>query len=252
MKLIQSALALFAISFTALGAAPVRTLLQDAKAPEAAKEEERKSEPYTLTTCPVSGEKLGSMGDPIVMTVADREVRLCCKGCVGRIEKDPQKYLESVDSALAKQQKPYYPLATCLVTGDPLVEDGKDIAVDVIVKNRLFRVCCKGCVKDLAEKENEYFTKLDAAVVKVQRENYPLTNCVVREKSELGSMGDPIEIVVGNRLVRFCCKGCLPKFDAEPAKFLATIDAAWAPIHARKAGADEKKEEESPSGKQGQ
>ena len=45
-------------------------------------------------TCPVSGEELGSMGTPLKMTVGDKAVFLCCKGCVKAFNKDPQKYLK--------------------------------------------------------------------------------------------------------------------------------------------------------------
>ena len=207
------------------------------KKPEAAKAKERAAEPYTLSTCPVSGEKLGSMGDPFVLTVEGRDVKLCCKGCVGKIEKDPAKYLAVVDEGFVSQQRPYYPLSTCVVSGEPLVEDGKDIALEVVHKNRLFRLCCKGCVKKLKAKPATYFTALDSAVKRAQAKDYPLETCIVREKSKLGSMGDPAELVVGNRLVRFCCSGCQPKFDENPAKFLVRLDAAWAPIHAKRAKA---------------
>ena len=43
--------------------------------------------------CPVSGEKLGSMGPPYKVTVSGVEVLLCCDGCEAEIKKDPEKYL---------------------------------------------------------------------------------------------------------------------------------------------------------------
>ena len=67
---------------------------------------------------------------------------------------------------------------------------------------------------------------IDEAIVAKQRENYPLDICVVA-KGKLGSMGEPVEIVAGNRLVRFCCAGCKPAFEKEPARYLAMIDEAW-------------------------
>lgn len=212
---------------------------QEGKERKAAASEtkERPSEPYTLSTCPVSGEKLGSMGDPVVLTVEGREVKLCCKGCVSKIEKDPAKFLAVVDEGLAAEQKPYYPLSTCVVSGEPLVEEGKDIGIDVVVKNRLFRLCCKGCVRKLKANSETHFTALDSAVNQAQGKDYPLDTCIVREKSKLGSMGEPAEMVVGNRLVRFCCSGCQPKFGEDPTKYLARLDAAWAPIHAKRSKA---------------
>jgi YHS domain-containing protein len=49
------------------------------------------------TTCPVSGEPLGSMGEPIVMTHEGKEVKLCCKSCIKKFEADPAKYAAMVD-----------------------------------------------------------------------------------------------------------------------------------------------------------
>ncbi len=45
--------------------------------------------PYTLDTCPVSGEKLGSMGDPSVKMYDGREVRFCGGG--GGLAHTPQR-----------------------------------------------------------------------------------------------------------------------------------------------------------------
>jgi YHS domain-containing protein len=44
-------------------------------------------------TCPVTGEKLGSMGEPYKVVVKGRVVFLCCEGCKEEIEAHPDKYL---------------------------------------------------------------------------------------------------------------------------------------------------------------
>ena len=54
-------------------------------------------------TCVVSGEKLGSMGDPYVFTYEGRQVKLCCDGCLADFKKDPAKYLKKMDEADAKE-----------------------------------------------------------------------------------------------------------------------------------------------------
>ncbi len=61
---------------------------------------------YPFTTCLVSGEALGSMGDTFVHIYKeegkpDREIRLCCKGCLKKFVKEPAKYLGKLDGALA-------------------------------------------------------------------------------------------------------------------------------------------------------
>jgi YHS domain-containing protein len=58
-----------------------------------------------LTTCPVSGDKLGEMGDPYVFVYKGQEVKLCCPNCKKDFEKDPAKYLKKIQDAAAKSQK---------------------------------------------------------------------------------------------------------------------------------------------------
>jgi YHS domain-containing protein len=57
------------------------------------------TQPYPLTTCVVAGSKLGSRGDPYVHYHEGREVRFCCKGCLGAFNKDPAKYIAKIDAA---------------------------------------------------------------------------------------------------------------------------------------------------------
>ncbi len=52
---------------------------------------------YPLDTCLVSGEKLGSMGEPVVIQHEGREIKFCCDSCVPKFKKDPEKYLEKLD-----------------------------------------------------------------------------------------------------------------------------------------------------------
>lgn len=52
--------------------------------------------------CPVTGEPLGSMGDPIPVTVQGRTIQVCCQGCVAAVQKNPEKYLKAVDDELAR------------------------------------------------------------------------------------------------------------------------------------------------------
>ncbi|MBL9209559.1 MAG: hypothetical protein JNL92_03775 [Opitutaceae bacterium] len=61
-------------------------------------------------------------------------------------------------------------------------------------------------------------------------ENYPLKSCVVSDEP-LGSMGDAVKYThrepgKPDRLVLFCCEGCIEDFKGDPAKFLAKLDAA--------------------------
>lgn len=48
------------------------------------------------TVCPVSGEALGSMGEPIVVTHEGKEVKLCCKSCLKDFNADPATYTAKI------------------------------------------------------------------------------------------------------------------------------------------------------------
>ena len=61
---------------------------------------------YPLTTCVVSGEKLGKMGQPVVYKHEGREVRFCCGGCEAPFKKDAEKYLKKLDEAKASTTQP--------------------------------------------------------------------------------------------------------------------------------------------------
>jgi hypothetical protein len=43
---------------------------------------------YPLDTCLVSGEKLGEMGEPVVLLVGNQQVKLCCDSCLPDVKKD--------------------------------------------------------------------------------------------------------------------------------------------------------------------
>ncbi len=51
---------------------------------------------------------------------------------------------------------------------------------------------------------------------------YPLRTCIVTDNA-LESMGGSISRVHQGQQVKFCCKPCVRKFDAAPAKYLAKL-----------------------------
>ena len=57
--------------------------------------------PDKMTTCPVSGEKLGEMGKPYVFVYQGQEVKLCCSGCKKDFDKDPAQYIKKIQDAAA-------------------------------------------------------------------------------------------------------------------------------------------------------
>lgn len=174
---------------------------------------------YPLEICAVSGKKLGSMGDAIELVHEGRQVRFCCQGCVPTFKKDPVKFIGKIDKKIITAQKDKYPLETCVISGEKLDNKSKS----VVVKNRLVRVCCGNCAKKIKDKLPPKFTaKLDEAIVKTQTKKYPLETCVISGEA-LGSMGPAKNVIVGNTLVKVCCKGCVKKVALNPAKYIQMV-----------------------------
>jgi YHS domain-containing protein len=119
-----------------------------------------------------------------------------------------------------------YPLDYCVISNEKLGKMGDPVVK--VYDGREVKFCCNMCVKTFEKDKVKGFKKIDDAVAAAQKPAYPLETCVVTGE-KLGKMGDPVDYVYNNRLVRFCCKGCIPTFKKDPAKYLAMIDAAFAP-----------------------
>lgn len=120
-------------------------------------------------------------------------------------------------------QMQLYPLDTCVVSGEKLGSRGEPFDYDH--EGRLVRLCCQGCVGPFQESPAVYLEKLDAAVIAAQSESYPLTTCPV-SGMKLGGMGEPVDYVYQGQLVRFCCSGCIDKFNEDPSAAMAMLEAA--------------------------
>ncbi|MGE4618643.1 MAG: hypothetical protein AAEJ04_02405 [Planctomycetota bacterium] len=179
------------------------------------------TEAYPLETCAVAGKKLGSMGKPIDYVHEGRQVRFCCRGCVPKFKSNPEQYLAAVDAKIIETQKKNYPTDTCLLSQQKLDNTAKEI----VINNRLVRLCCGRCVKKIKADPQSIFKKLDAAILKAQAKSYPLTTCVISGE-DLNSMGKPKDVIVGNTLIKVCCKGCVSKVTADPAKFIEMVQSA--------------------------
>lgn len=115
---------------------------------------ERQTPIYPLETCVVSGEKLGSMGDPVDVVHGTRLARLCCKGCLKTFRAKPDGFMAKIDAALIERQRADYPLDKCLVSDEKLGSMGEPI--ERLYGITLVRLCCKGCVKSF-EKDPDKF-----------------------------------------------------------------------------------------------
>ncbi|QDV83774.1 Archaeal TRASH domain protein [Stieleria magnilauensis] len=202
--------------------------------------------------CPVSGKPLGSMGDPVAVDVNGQRVFVCCGGCVSAVKSDPAKYAAgrpqitvatstAADAAAIAAQK------VCPVMDEPL--GGMGTPIKVTIGDKPIYLCCKGCIKKIQAEPAKYLamvygdqkgsagarsdgapasnpnitvtaaTQADAAMIAQQKV------CPVMDEP-LGSMGDPIKVMVGDKPIFLCCKGCIKRIKADPAKYLAMVYGA--------------------------
>lgn len=173
-------------------------------------------DPYPLDKCPLTGKALSADSPSAVKD--GREFKFCCNGCKGKLETDAASVISKADAAITEKEKPAYPLDTCIMSGEKLT----DKAVDAVINNRLVRFCCADCVDSFKKDVAGNMKKLDTAVIEKQKASYASKKCPVSGE-ELGSMGDPLNVVIANQMVSLCCKGCEKKLRAEPAKYIAMV-----------------------------
>ena len=150
---------------------------------------------------------------------------------------------DTVKVAQAVKEAEAYPLDYCIVTGERL--GGMGDAVVKVYDGREVRFCCGGCVKIFEKDKAKWTKKLDDAIIAAQKPAYPLNTCVVSGET-LGSMGEPVEYVYGNRLVRLCCNGCISALNKDPEKYLRMIHAAATPAKAVETPAGSESPSETP------
>lgn len=78
---------------------PAPKIAQIAKTPEDKAKAADLAKSYPLTTCVVSHDGLGGMGETVDALYEGRLIRFCCKGCVKSFNKNPDKYLKELDTA---------------------------------------------------------------------------------------------------------------------------------------------------------
>jgi Cu(I)/Ag(I) efflux system membrane fusion protein len=116
----------------------------------------------------------------------------------------------------------------CPVTNTKLGSMGDPIPVDV--QGRRVWTCCDACPPKLQADPTVYSAKLTALSTRA----FPLTSISAQKicpvtNTKLGSMGDPVPVAVNGKTVYTCCAACIPKLQAEPARYLARL--APAPTH---------------------
>lgn len=104
--------------------------------------------------CPITGNKLESMGGPVKATVSKATVFLCCKGCFRK--KISQKHWKTVTANLVEAQ------GRCPVMDKPLPEKPKS----TVVEGRRIFVCCPPCTKKVEADPKKYISVVNRLLEK--------------------------------------------------------------------------------------
>jgi YHS domain-containing protein len=182
-------------------------------------------DPYSLDTCPVSGEKLGKDAVTVVLEgmsdakLNGTQVKFCCPKCDASFKADPKKYTDKMNEAIVKAAG-VYALKNCIVMKDEALEPD---AKTVVYQNRVYKLCCKKCVGRFEKDPAKYVKEYESQVIAAQKPAYKLATCPISGKT----LGDgAVDMVLQGRLVRVCCAGCVGPVKADPAAAFAKIDAA--------------------------
>lgn len=174
------------------------------------------SDPYPLDQCVVCDSDLDENSE--FLDFDGREIRVCGNlDCGAQFSNETDRWMAEVDQKIVEQEKPFYPLTTCVVTGDSLETVG---AVDFILFNRLFLLSGETSCDAVQENPEKYFSLLNKAVIEKQKSNYPLDKCIVSEQP-LGEKA--IDYVVANQLVRLANEEQIEAFDKMAGIHLAKL-----------------------------
>ena len=104
--------------------------------------------------CPVTGEELGSHGQPIKAMSGEQAVFLCCDACEGQ-EISKENWEKVIANLIHAQGR-------CPVMNRPLPEN----PAFVVVNHRMVFVCCKPCTRKIQSNPEKYLATVDKLLEK--------------------------------------------------------------------------------------
>lgn len=202
--------------YLAIAAVVMGCFIESSRAQD--KQENKPSTAPALPACPIMG---GQIDLSIKTDTADGPVYFCCKGCIAKYLKEPDKYTDATKAqreALARRPRVQ---VTCPMSGKPV--DGKTSA-EVNGVKVLF--CCTGCLDKYKAEADKLAGKL-ACCFTYQ------TRCPVSDKEI--SPAAFIVLPTGQQ-VFFCCKDCIRKFTTQPTEYVDRLAAQGVRVDPRQIG----------------
>jgi len=129
----------------------------------------------------------------------------------------------SAETAPTERKLRPYPLDYCIVSGETLTSMGGPVIEPYGEREMCF--CCTECISTFERDVPGFLRKIDAVVIAEQRPNYPLDQCLVNGRP-LSEPDGIVEILHGDRLVRFCSAACRETLQEQPQAYLKKLDQA--------------------------
>lgn len=188
-------------------------------------------DPYPLDVCVVSKEPLGPSAVTFIYTDAPshinegRHLRFCCDTCLRTFKASPQGYLADLDRRIIQAQKPAYPLRHCPVDIEARIDGAA--GVDFVYGNRLYRLSTESARLNFSKSLKRFVPAYEKELMALQRARYPLATCVVTGSA---LPEKPYDLVIGARLIRLADEAAAARLYADPAPYLAQLEAAYAAL----------------------
>jgi hypothetical protein len=114
---------------------------------------------YPSAVSAVSGKPLGD--DAVDVIWGNRLFRLASEAERRALLDDPVRYIRALDRAVIEAQRPGYGMPDkCPVQGDIFESD---TPIDVVIANRMVRLCCARCVKIVKARPSQYLGMVEYA-----------------------------------------------------------------------------------------
>jgi YHS domain-containing protein len=122
------------------------------------------------------------------------------------------------DAKHGKHEEKGSKLPLCPVMGDPV-----DFSVKTMTDDGPVYFCCENCIEKFNKKPQKYAPKVAAQRTALKKLERVQVNCRVS--------GNPIDgktfAMVDGQGVYFCCKNCVAKYEKDPAKLKAKLEASY-------------------------
>lgn len=158
-----------------------------------------------LPLCPVMGKAI-DFG--MSTKTDDGPVYFCCKMCIKKYGKNPEKFAEKVSAQREMLAKTARVQVSCPLSGEPI-----DKKVFVETDGKKVYLCCNDCKPKYAASPKKYAGKLAASYT------YQTQCPIMDEEIDPTSYGD---LPSGQRIY-YCCDGCDEKFQKDPKKYAAKL-----------------------------